>query len=131
MSRKITCYFCKQDGHTVYECPTCPPCAKCHKKGHSVYKCRETTSAVEVKPEVDYFAYIDVPEVQDPPAEVQDPPAEVQDPPAEVQDPPAEVQDPPDEVQDANHTLPTEVTYLVYPDNQRMNWALEMENEDL
>ena len=35
----ITCYFCKKDGHTVYQCPTCPPCGHCGKKGHSTYKC--------------------------------------------------------------------------------------------
>tara|TARA_B100001063_G_scaffold193017_1_gene184345 strand:- start:1543 stop:1884 length:342 start_codon:yes stop_codon:yes gene_type:complete len=38
-----TCYYCREEGHTVYECPNCPPCDKCGKKGHRTEKCKTDT----------------------------------------------------------------------------------------
>jgi len=37
----MNCFFCKKSGHTVYQCPTCPPCAHCKKKGHKSAACHQ------------------------------------------------------------------------------------------
>jgi len=43
------CYFCRKVGHTVRQCPTCPPCHSCGEKGHRSEKCRFVTKPIVVK----------------------------------------------------------------------------------
>jgi len=52
MNRQINCFYCKKDGHSVYDCPTCPPCGKCGKKNHATYKCKNVTPPPKVTTKV-------------------------------------------------------------------------------
>lgn len=82
-----TCYYCREEGHTVYECPNCPPCDKCGKKGHRTEKCKTDTyvhkvhaklckpvvkKVVQEKPK-NVFAMLDIEqEVEEPEQEVEE-----------------------------------------------------------
>ena len=39
MSKKPTCYYCREIGHIVSECVRVPPCNVCGKKGHKSTQC--------------------------------------------------------------------------------------------